>query len=70
MATAPMVEFEGRTYICVPQETGRLTQSGNSVMLSRREVEETVAKLERYAASGHDKANPAKLAAWRTLLEG
>ena len=69
-AMAPTVEWGGRTWIMVPQETGRLTQSGPVVMISRREVEATVAKLERYGAQNNPAADAAKLAAWRQLLEG
>ena len=69
-AMAPTVEWEGRTWVMVPQETGRLTQSGSVVMVSRREVEGVISKLERYGAQNNPAADAAKLAVWRQLLEG
>jgi hypothetical protein len=56
----------------VDHEAGQLVQTGNVVSLSRREVEEVVAKLERYEATNHPSAksdeNKARLAAYRQLL--
>lgn len=69
-ANAPMIEFDGHTYIMVPQETGRLVQPGNAHILSRREVEAVVAKLERYERTNNEAANAKKLEAYRQLLAG
>lgn len=66
---APQVEFDGRTWIMVPQATGMLVQPGPVVIVSRKEVEGTIAKVERYQREG--KATPsmeAKMAAFKQLI--
>lgn len=72
MALAPMIEFEGRQIVMVPQETNRLVQPGLAQMISRREVEGTIRKLENYERTNHPqfeaKGYAAKLAAYRELL--
>ena len=75
MATVPSAELDGRTWIMVPQETGRLVQGGGGpILVSRREVEGMIAKIEKYIATNHpagaEPANTAKLAAFRELLAG
>lgn len=70
MASVPSVQFNDRTYVMVDHETGTLVQSGSTVVISRREVEDTVARIERYKATNHPKADAYddKLAAFRELL--
>ena len=44
------IEFEGKEYVLTDKPPGRVTQSGDVVLIGKREVQGIVAKLARYMA--------------------
>jgi len=72
MASVPSAEIDGKTYLMVPHETGRVHQPGaQAVVISRREVEGVISVLERRKRSNHPSFNAGaekKLSAYKSLL--
>lgn len=67
----PTVELDGRTYVLSAHDTGQLVQTGDVVVISEREVRQTLAKLDRLCERKGPKFKDyqAKAAAYRQLLK-
>lgn len=65
---APTVDFDGRTYVMTDKETGFVTQAGDVVLISRREVEATLEVMRRRKGDKRFGDYSKKIKAYESLL--